>query len=67
MCPVVSSRGVSPRPTASAAAVPAASPPTAHVAITRVVPNATCDAEIVRPAIHMFVTLREYRQRSGMW
>ncbi len=36
----------------SAAAVPAAWPITAHVAITRVDVNATCEAPMLRPAIN---------------
>ncbi|MNC49767.1 hypothetical protein D3C75_989660 [compost metagenome] len=65
-CRSCSSRGVMPRRLLSAAPVPAASPMTAQVAITRVVPKATWEALISRPAISIFRTLAEYRERKGM-
>ena len=52
---------------ARAAPIPAASPSTAQVAITRVEPKATWLAEMFRPAIHMFVTFFENSTRSGRW
>ncbi|MNW63302.1 hypothetical protein D3C74_415010 [compost metagenome] len=55
-----------PRRLLSAAPVPAASPMTAQVAITRVVPKATWEALISRPAISIFRTFAEYRERKGM-
>ncbi len=42
-----------------AAAFPAAWPSTAQVAITRVLPKATCVALMLRPATSRFVTFRE--------
>ncbi len=50
-----------------AAAIPAAAPAAAQVAITRVVPNATCETLISRPDRNRFRILRLYRQRYGTW
>lgn len=52
-------RGVVPCRATRCAAVPAAWPWVAHVAITRVEPNATCDAEMFRPAKSRFATSAE--------
>lgn len=52
-------RGVRPSREAMAAAVPAASPPTAQVAITRVEPMASLEALMFRPAIIRLEILAE--------
>ena len=46
--------------------MPAAWPWAEHVAMTRVDPKATCDAEMSRPAKSRFVTFAEYSDRNGM-
>ena len=38
----------------------------ARALVARVVPNATCDALILRPAISILDTLTEYKLRNGM-
>ena len=48
------------------AAVPTAWPITPHVAITRVLPNATWVALMFRPANKRLPMFREYSERSGM-
>jgi hypothetical protein len=58
LCSAIS-RGVTPSRAARAAPTPAASPVTAHVAMTRVVPKATWVAEMSRPAMSMFETFFE--------
>src|SRR5690606_12496114 len=50
----------------AAAAVPTPCPITAHVAITRVEANATCVAEMLRPANIRLSTPAETHERSGM-
>lgn len=62
---VATCRGVIPFRAARAAPAPAASPVTAQVAITRVVPKATWLAEMSRPAISRFRVFREYSERKG--
>ena len=49
-----------------AAAVPAAWPKTAQVAMTRVLPKATWLALILRPAMKRLLTFLLYSERSGM-
>ena len=55
-----------PARTQCAAAVPAAWPITAQVAMTRVLVNATWLALMLRPAMNRFSTFLLYKQRSGM-
>ena len=52
--------------THSAAAVPAACPTTAQVAMTRVEVKATCEQLMLRPAIMRLWMFRLYSERSGM-
>ena len=59
------SRGRTPFSMHSAAAVPAACPTTAQVAITRVDVNATCEQLILRPAIIRFLMFLLYSARYG--